>query len=81
MLAVPKGPNPVPAAADLRTSRLSDWNRRFVVEERFLPAETRRRLYLTSVALVAIGLTAFLILVVNVMTHTGYEHLDVPVER
>ncbi|MDR6970380.1 phosphatase PAP2 family protein [Leifsonia shinshuensis] len=71
----------MPTAVDARPSRLSDWNRRFVVEERYLPAEARRRLYLTSVVLVAVGLTAFVILAVNVMTHTGYERLDLPVER
>ncbi|MDN4615324.1 phosphatase PAP2 family protein [Leifsonia sp. F6_8S_P_1B] len=71
----------MPAAADLRTSRLSDWNKRFVVEERYVPAATRRRLYATSVALVAVGLIAFVVLAANVMTHTGYERLDVPVER
>ncbi|ANF30635.1 hypothetical protein A0130_02165 [Leifsonia xyli] len=71
----------MPAAADLRTSRLSDWNKRFIVEERYLPAETRRRLYLTSVVLVVVGLTAFVLLATNVITHTGYERLDVPVER
>ncbi|MGH1548813.1 phosphatase PAP2 family protein [Leifsonia poae] len=71
----------MPAAADLRTSRLSDWNRRFIVEERYLPAETRRRLYLTSVVLVIVGLTSFVLLATNVITHTGYERLDVPVER
>lgn len=67
-----------------RTSRRqawADWHQKFVVEERYLPAETRRRLYVTSGALIAVGLTAFLILLVNVMTHTGFERLDLPVER
>lgn len=46
-----------------------------------MPAYARRRLYLTSVVLVAVGLTAFVLLAVNVMTHTGYERLDEPVEH
>lgn len=74
-------PVPAPATTSDSPSRLSDWHRRFIVEERYLPAEARRRLYVTSIVLVAVGLGAFLILTFNVITHTGFERLDLPVER
>ncbi|WP_431245869.1 phosphatase PAP2 family protein [Leifsonia xyli] len=64
-----------------RRRALSEWNQKFVVEERYIPAEARRRLYITSVVLVAVGLAAFLFLLVGVATHTGFERLDLPVEK
>jgi undecaprenyl-diphosphatase len=64
-----------------RRQAWSDLHQKFVVEERYLPAETRRRLYITSGVLIAVGLTAFVVLMVNVLTHTGFERLDLPVER
>jgi undecaprenyl-diphosphatase len=66
---------------EAKTSVWSTWHQRFVVEERYLPVDARRRLYITSAALAAVGLVAFLLLLVGVMTHTGYERLDLPVER
>lgn len=63
------------------TGTLSRWHQRFIVEERYVPASTRRRLYLTSGALVAVGLIAFLLLLTAVLTHQGFERLDLPVER
>lgn len=80
-----KEPNPVTenmsTAPRSRRRTWSDLHQKFVVEERYLPAEARRRLYVTSGVLIAVGITAFLILLVNVVTHTGFERLDLPVER
>jgi undecaprenyl-diphosphatase len=64
-----------------RRERLSAWNEKFVVEERYLDPPVRRRLYATSVVLAGVGLIAFLILLVGVLTHTGVQHLDLPVEK
>jgi membrane-associated phospholipid phosphatase len=63
-----------------RRERLRRWNERFLVEERHLDAGARRRLYVTSAVLIAVGLVAFSTLLVNVLTHTGFERLDVPVD-
>jgi undecaprenyl-diphosphatase len=60
---------------------VSDWHGRFVVEERYLPAAARRRLYTTATVLVVVGLAAFAVLLVGVLTHTGVERLDEPVEE
>lgn len=64
-----------------RRERLSAWNEKFVVEERFLEPAVRRRLYVTAAALAAVGLVGFLILLTGVLTHTGVQRLDLPVEH
>jgi undecaprenyl-diphosphatase len=62
------------------TAAMSAWREKFIVEERYLPAATRRRLYVTSVTLMAVGLVAFTFLLVSVATQTGFHDLDAPVE-
>ncbi|BDZ46034.1 phosphatase PAP2 family protein [Naasia aerilata] len=64
-----------------RRERLTEWNRRFIVEERFVDPSVRRRLYGTSITLIAVGLAAFLVLLISVLTHSGIERLDEPVEQ
>ena len=64
-----------------RRQRLRRWNERFVVEERRLQPAARRRLYRTSAVLVATGLVAFAVLLVGVVTQTGFERLDAPVDE
>jgi undecaprenyl-diphosphatase len=59
--------------------RWGDFHAKFVVEERYLPHATRTRLYVVSATMVAVGLTAFIVLLVGVLTHSGFELLDVPV--
>ncbi|HEU0205748.1 MAG TPA: phosphatase PAP2 family protein [Pseudolysinimonas sp.] len=61
--------------------RATDWHAKFVVEERYVDASERRRTYIGATALIAVGLVAFLYLVVSVVTHSGFELLDRPVER
>lgn len=63
-----------------RRERLRAWNERFLVEERRLDAAARQRLYATSAVLIGAGLVLFATLLVNVLTHTGLERLDVPVD-
>lgn len=54
----------------------SGWYKKFIVEERFVPASTRRRLYATSVILGATGVVVFLALLIGVLTETGFHRLD-----
>jgi undecaprenyl-diphosphatase len=61
--------------------RWSRWHDRFVVEERFVEPPVRRRLYATAAGLIAVGLAAFVVLLVAVLTHTGLQRLDRPVEQ
>ncbi|HEY0374483.1 MAG TPA: phosphatase PAP2 family protein [Amnibacterium sp.] len=61
--------------------RWSTWHDRFVVEVRLVEPHVRRRLYAAAAALVAIGVLAFVLLLVAVLTHTGFERLDRPVEQ
>ncbi|WP_449371840.1 phosphatase PAP2 family protein [Arthrobacter psychrolactophilus] len=55
------------------------WREKFIVEERFVPIATRRRLYRTSLVLATVGLALFLLLLVGVVTQTGIQRLDQPV--
>jgi membrane-associated phospholipid phosphatase len=60
--------------------RWRKFHSKFVVEERYLPRAARVRLYLAAATLVVIGLVAFIVLLVAVLTHSGVERLDKPVE-
>lgn len=59
----------------------SGWREKFVVEERHVPAATRRRLYTTSVILGATGLIVFFVMLFGVLGHTGFQHFDQPVNE
>jgi membrane-associated phospholipid phosphatase len=61
--------------------RWRSFHSKFVVEERYLPRATRARLYAASAILVVVGLTAFIVLLVAVLTHSGFELWDAPVEK
>ncbi|MCQ9165570.1 MULTISPECIES: phosphatase PAP2 family protein [unclassified Arthrobacter] len=61
-------------------SRYSRWHGKFVVEERHLAPEARHRLQVTAGVLIGVGLAAFLFLLISVLTHTGFQRLDEPVE-
>ena len=64
-----------------RRKRLSAWNEKFVVEVREVEPAARRRLYLTAGILAGVGLVAFLLLLVAVLSHTGFQRFDLPVEK
>lgn len=55
------------------------WRQKFIVEERFVPASTRRSLYRSSVILIVVGLALFFALLFSVLNHTGLQQLDQPV--
>jgi membrane-associated phospholipid phosphatase len=61
--------------------RWRSFHSKFVVEERYLPRATRARLYGAAAILVVVGLTAFIVLLVAVLTHSGVELWDAPVEK
>ena len=61
--------------------RWASWHDRFVVEERYVAPAVRRRLYATAATLVVVGLAAFVLLLVAVLTRSGFERLDRPVEQ
>lgn len=67
--------------AATRRDRLRQWNERFIVEERRLDPATRRRLQRTAAALIVVGLALFTTLLVNVLTQSGLERLDAPVDE
>ncbi len=52
---------------------------KFIVEERFVPASARRRLYLTALVLAVVGLILFAVLLFSVMNHTALQPFDQPV--
>jgi membrane-associated phospholipid phosphatase len=51
-----------------------------VVEERYVEPHVQRRLFAGATVLVVVGFTAFSFLLVSVLTHSGFELLDRPVE-
>lgn len=53
---------------------------RLVVEERYVEPAERRALYRLAAGLIAVGLVAFVLLLIGVLTHTGFQQLDRPVE-
>lgn len=70
----------VTATRPSKVRRGSGWHQKFIVEERYLPSGARRRLYLTAAVMITVGLIAFALLLAGVLTHTGFERLDQPVE-
>ena len=64
-----------------KQSILRTLHRKFVVEVRLVSKDTRRRLYVTSLLLITGGCILFLLLLLQVVTHTGLAHLDQSVEQ
>lgn len=64
-----------------RRERIGLWRSKFVVEERYLQPHARRRLYLGATVLIVVGFVAFTFLLASVLTHSGFELLDRPVEN
>lgn len=64
-----------------RRQRAADWRAKFVVEERFVEPSVRHRLYAGAATIIVVGSLAFAYLLVGVLTHSGFELLDRPVEQ
>lgn len=64
-----------------RAGRLRRFNDRFIVEERRVPAAARRNLVIVAIALMAIGLAAFVTVLDSVLDRNGLSEIDAPVER
>lgn len=62
-----------------RRERLRALRTKLLVEERSLDAAARRRLYTTAGVLAGVGLAGFIVLLVGVVTQSGVERLDEPV--
>ncbi|MDP9027709.1 MAG: phosphatase PAP2 family protein [Actinomycetota bacterium] len=62
-------------------SRTARWHARFLVEERYADPRARRRTYRLSAALIVVGAVAFAVLLIGVLTHTGPQLLDRPIEQ
>ncbi|MFB2582734.1 phosphatase PAP2 family protein [Herbiconiux sp. P15] len=60
--------------------RLSTWREKFLVEERYLDRTARRRLTITASTLIAVGAVLFVVVLTGVLTQSGFERLDAPVE-
>ena len=72
----PHRSDPADADADARRRRrLARW----VVEVRTVPSGERRATYGLAGGLVLVGLTVFLVLLQNVLTHSGLQQADRPV--
>jgi membrane-associated phospholipid phosphatase len=54
---------------------------KFLVEERIQPAAAKRNLYIWSVALAAVGLASFLVILVDVLGKDGISVIDAPIEH
>jgi membrane-associated phospholipid phosphatase len=62
-------------------SRRARWHARFIVEERYVDPPARRRTYRLAAALIVVGAVAFTVLLIGVLTHTGPQLLDRPIEQ
>lgn len=68
-------------AAAPRRRRWQAFHEKFLVEERYVPASTRRRYYLIAVVLVLLGVIGFSAILIDILQKDGISTLDVPVEN
>ena len=64
-----------------KPSRIRALHEKFIVEERVVAANVRRDLYLWAVALAAVGLTCFVIILSDVLHNDGVSAIDLPLEH
>ncbi|MEO6115622.1 MAG: phosphatase PAP2 family protein, partial [Pseudolysinimonas sp.] len=62
-------------------SRLRRFHEKFLVDVRVVPARVRLTLYLVAIALVAVGLVAFFVILSAVLQHDGLSAIDAPIEK
>lgn len=64
-----------------KPGRFRRFHEKFLAETRLVPARAKRDLYLWSGGLVAAGLAAFTIILVDVVTRDGISGIDTPLEN
>jgi len=69
------------ATGQTRRQRAIGWHEKFVVEERYVERAARTRLYVGAAVMIVIGDIGFALLLVSVLTHSGFALLDQPVEQ
>lgn len=60
---------------------LRRFHEKFLVEERILPAASKRNLYVWSISLAVVGIAAFIVILVDVVGKDGISVIDAPVEH
>ncbi|WP_353826996.1 phosphatase PAP2 family protein [Agromyces sp. SYSU T0242] len=66
--------------SDERPGRWKRFHERFIVEERYLSATTRRNLYVISAALVVVGLAGFFVVLDSILEADDLSAIDAPVQ-
>ncbi len=61
-------------------SRLRRFHEKFIVEERVVPASSKRNLYIIAVVLAVVGVTAFLVILDSISESDGLSVIDEPVQ-
>lgn len=56
--------------------RITNWHKKFVVEERYVSPQVRSKLIAAAFALMGIGLAFFIALIIQVTMNTGIVHQD-----
>jgi len=64
-----------------QAGRLRRFNEKFLVEERVVPASAKRTLVVVAIALMAVGLAAFVTVLDSVVDRDGLSAIDAPVEQ
>ncbi|HKH08450.1 MAG TPA: PAP2 family protein, partial [Agromyces sp.] len=64
-----------------KQGRLRRFHEKFLVEERYVTASARRNLFIISVVLVVVGITAFLFILDSVIEADDVSAIDAPVEN
>ena len=69
------------ATSARRAGRVRRFHEKFLVEARFVPASARQGLYVWSAALISVGVTAFTVILVDVVARDGISAIDAPLEN
>ena len=56
--------------------RVTDWHKKFIVEERYVTPQVRRRLYVAAIALMVVGAALFTTFIYQVVNNTGIVQQD-----
>ena len=64
-----------------KPGRIRAFHEKFIVEERMVPPNVRRNLYVLAGVLGLVGITSFLIILSSVLQKDGVSAIDVPIEH